>query len=51
MSQAPADFSAGISVLTPFFGTTVSSARMSCAARVITVGDAIAGRTSSTASS
>ena len=40
-----------MSVLTPFFGTTVSTARMSPRASGMTVGELIAGSSASTASS
>ena len=49
MSLAPADFSAGISVLTLRFGTTVSTAFMSPRASAVMVGDDSAGSMSVTA--
>src|ERR1700689_2219918 len=51
MSRAPAALSAGMSVLTPRLGTTVSSAFMLVLARAVTVGEDIAGSIAVTASS
>src|SRR5271165_679561 len=51
MSMAPAALSAGISVLTPRLGTTVSIAFMSPDASAVTVGEDIAGSIRDTASS
>ena len=49
MSRAPAALSAGISVLTPRLGTTVSSAFMPVLASGSTVGEDIAGSIAVTA--
>src|ERR1700722_5155556 len=49
MSCAPAALRAGISVLTPRFGTTVSTAFIPLLASAVTVGEDIAGSMAATA--